>query len=458
MESQVALGVQPSGPMTDVDEVPAPGWKSVLHRWFVKYNPLYLVSATLVLYGVTLLMQTTSAEGGVFGQLSSTVVAELYAWALIGSAAILVRRSLWRPAVMLALITALYQCDLTLQTERSVYLGVPGQVATALWIVSFAAKLRALAWAMQLRLSRSAFAVPVLGAAGVAAVPWVLAISSERVGTAVVGLIVFGVVAAGLWTRRVVTSLRVHTGWGRVVQRRSSRAVWIGWMVALLVHVVFLAEHGPSFDPSILVPVGLVLATRALRSERQLWAWLGGTLILVAVFAPAHFAATAVMVATALALWAHRSPTLITRAERRRDPYREMLDEPPRWPAWVLSPTSSATAERLIAGAWTSLYLATWTAAWEGGPWPEHLLWLDTVYLAGVALWMWKTRSGSLLYPAALSLLHFVISEQLVPAPQSKLQWSLVTIGAGFGVLAIALGVSMRTRVRAELIRSRECA
>ena len=444
--------------MSDLEDVPMPAWRAVLHRWFVKYNPLYLVSATLVLYGVTLLMQTTSEEGGLFGQLSSTVVAEVYAWALIGSAAVLTRRGLWRPAVMLALVTALYQCDLTLQLERSVYLGTPGVVATALWLVSFAAKLRALAWAMRLRLSRSAFIVPVFGAVGAAAVPWILSECTARFATSAVGLIVFWIIVAGLWTRRTTTSLRAHSAWGREVKRRSSRAVWAGWAAALLVHVVFLAEHGPSFDLSILVPVALVLACRALRSERQLWGWLTATLLLVRLFAPSHLAVTALMVATVLVLWAHRSPTLLSREVQLQDPYRATLEGPPRWPVWVLAPTSSAAVERLLAGAWTSLYLAAWTAGWDGGPWPEHVIWLDAAYLAGAALWMWRTRTANLLYPLGLSALHFVVSEQLVPTPQSELQWSLATIGAGFGMLALALGVSMRTRIRAELIRSRECA
>lgn len=434
--------------MTDVDEVPAPGWKSVLHRWFVQYNPLYLVSATLVLYGVTLLMQTTTGEGGLFGQFSSTVVAELYAWALIGSAAVLTRRGLWRPAVMLALITTLYQCDLTLQTERSVYLGVPGVVASVLWLASFVAKLRALAWAMRIRLSQSAFAVPVLGAMGLAAVPWICAECPSHVATPVVGLIVFSALAAGLWTRRRTTSLRAHSSWGREVKRRSARAVWLGWAVALLVHVVFLAEHGPAIDLTILWPTALVLGSRGLRSERHLWIWLGATLLLVGAFAPSHFAATAVMVAAVLVLWAHRSPTLVSIRAQLSDPYRALPDEPPRWPVWVLASTPAAQVERLLAAAWTSLYLGLWTMSWHGGPWPGHIVWVDALYVTGAGLWMWRTRKLSLLYPLAASMLHLVVAEQLVPAPQSKLQWSLTTIGAGFGLLIVALGVSVRTRFR----------
>lgn len=421
---------------------------AVAHRWFVQYNPLYLISAALVLVGVTLLMGVATEHPGLFGQLSSTVVAELYAWALIASAAVLTRRGLWRPAVMLTLITALYQCDLTLQTERSVYLGVPGMVASGLWLMSFVAKLRALAWAMQFRLSRSAFWVAVAGGTGQMLIPWVLSKFPAPIATPILALMLFWILAAGLWAFRRTESWSRRTPWGETVARRSARFVWVGWAAALVAHVLFLTEHGPPADRAFFMPLTLVLVTRGFRSEERVWLWLAATLVLVGMFAPVHFATTAIMAATALVLRALRAPTLVSREAQKQDPYRVAPDAPPPWSQWVLAPSSPAAIRRLLAGAWTCLYLGAWTAGWEGGAWPEHVLWIDALFLTLTLLGAWRSHSGLLLLPVCGSVLHLIMVERLVPTPQSNLQWGVATVCAGFGVLALALGVSMRLRPR----------
>src|SRR5262245_6305543 len=107
-------------------------WQRLLHRWFIEYNPLYLVSAALVLLGVNQLSPELKQEGS-FGMLVGAAIAELYAWALIAGAALLTRIDLRRPAVMLALLCALYQCDLTLHSETCAYLGTTGVVAASAW-------------------------------------------------------------------------------------------------------------------------------------------------------------------------------------------------------------------------------------------------------------------------------------------------------------------------------------
>ena len=54
-----------------------------------------------------------------------------------------------RPAVLLALLTVLYQGDLTLHTETCAYLGGVGIFASVAWLAMFVAKLYALAWALK---------------------------------------------------------------------------------------------------------------------------------------------------------------------------------------------------------------------------------------------------------------------------------------------------------------------
>jgi len=128
-----------------------PYWRKLLHRWFVEYNPLYLVSATLVLGGMILSSRGLAHEGSLYGEIGVAAIAELYALALIGGAALLMRLEHRRSAVMLALLTVLYQCDLTLHTETCPNLGTIGVVASAGWLALFVAKLVALGWAMKLR-------------------------------------------------------------------------------------------------------------------------------------------------------------------------------------------------------------------------------------------------------------------------------------------------------------------
>jgi hypothetical protein len=50
----------------DAAETPSPtpeadAWRRLMHRWFVEYNPLYLVSAMLVLGGIWLLSREAAA-------------------------------------------------------------------------------------------------------------------------------------------------------------------------------------------------------------------------------------------------------------------------------------------------------------------------------------------------------------------------------------------------------------
>ena len=406
-------------------------WTAVLHRWFVQYNPLYLVSATLVLTGVVLLMQATAGRGGLFGQLSSTVVSELYAWALIGSAALLVRRGLWRPAVMLALLVALYQCDPTLSTERALYLDAAGIVASGMWLVGFAAKLRALAWAMQLRLSSAARGVAGFGAAVVVGTPWMLAMLPGRAASLLVGVLVFATFVAGLWTPRQTQPWVQRSPWAQVVAGRAERAVWTGWGAALVFHVWFSALQGPGMQLSVFVPCVLVLALRRIRTERWVWAWSSGTLVLVAGLDPGLFAVTALMLAVMLALRAFRSPTRVGGRV-------------------VLEPVPAQTRTRLLVGAWAALYLAVWTATWRSGFWPVHDGLLDAAFVSVSVHWAWRRRAGVVLVPPACVVAHLLISQRMVSAPQTPLQWSLAAIAVGFALLMAGLRVSFRSAAETE--------
>src|SRR6185437_5447555 len=274
---------------------PAPGGsyaRRLLHRWLVQYNPLYLLSAGLVLVGTFLLSSGLADEGSVHGPLGVSAIAELYAACLIGGAALLVRIGHRRPAVMLALLTLLYQWDLTLHTERSPAVGA---WAAAAWAAVFAAKLLALGWAMKVSLSRGASAALLLAGLRLALFPPFLPfrhdIGAHGAG-ALIAVRVFAI--ASLQRGSSVTSLVPLDAWGETVLRRTVRAAWI--LSALLVagHVLFWSTQREIYLPALL-PVVPLLRVRSVRSEARAWALTIGALVVVGAMMPAVFWVTALL-------------------------------------------------------------------------------------------------------------------------------------------------------------------
>ncbi len=118
--------------MTNPDTT-ASFWRRLMYRWLIEYNPLYLLSAALVLGGMQLISRGLAENGSLYQQVGVAAIAEVYAFALIGGAALLTRIGLRRPAVLLALVTILYQGDLTLHTETCAYLGWVGWLGAGAW-------------------------------------------------------------------------------------------------------------------------------------------------------------------------------------------------------------------------------------------------------------------------------------------------------------------------------------
>lgn len=432
-------------------------WQRLLHRWFIQYNPLYLVSAALVLVG-TILSARGLAGGGSLAQLGISAIAEVYAWSLIGGAALLVRIGLRRPAVMLALLAALYQCDLTLHTETCAHLGTIGVLGSAAWLMGSLAKLRALAWAMQLRLSRSVLVVVTLGASFVALVPWCLRTLEGPAASGLLGVGLLVVLAAGLWSAPRVEGRRVEPGWAATVARRSVRATWIGWSAMLLVHVGFWLSQHATLEGAVLVPVTLLSCTRFVRSEARIWLVVIGTLGGAVLWAPHLLAATAVMAAITLGLRALRKPSMpaaaspaVTRGSD--DVYRvdatsetTPLPPPPASPSFALAPRDERL--RLLTGVVGCSYLAVWAHGWSGGPWPAHAWGLDALLALASAVAFARIRRPTLLVPSALASAHLVVSLRVVPGPQSALEWGITCLGLGFALLVLSLYASVRATGR----------
>jgi hypothetical protein len=427
-------------------------WKRLLQRWFVEYNPFYIVSAGLVVVGVNLISSSLTGAS-TLAQLGAATIAEVYAWALIGAAAWLTRTGCRRPAVMLALIVAVYQCDPTLHSETCAYLGLTGIVAAGVWLASFVGKLYALAWALHLRPSRTAIAIPTFGAIGLLTIPRYVAFAGTTGAETLIACWVFALFAWGLWTTREIASKVELDAWGETVLRRATRATWLIWAVLGLSHAVFWLDE-LELGPRALLPVALLLSTRWLGRELGVWCVASATVIFVGLAMPSFFSVTAFLAAGALALRAMREPVDVVLELDPNDPgaaYRSAPFDAP--PLRSTSPSLTVFAQagrpaltRLFTGSVSGVYLSLWTATWTGGTWPTHQFSLDLILTAALILLIWKARSVLGYLPLLGTYLHLGIQTGVLTASRSKLEWGITSVGLGFALLSASLVATWRLR------------
>ncbi len=428
----------------DAEGHPVDPWRRLLHRWFVEYNPCYLLSAALVLAGTTLLSRGLAGDAGLLGRLGVTAVAELYSAALIGAAALLLRIGQRRSAVMLATIAVFYQGDLTLHTDTSPGLGAAGAIAAGAWFALFVAKLSSLAWAMRLRLSRAAVAAAALGALGLSALPFCLEALGRRGAGGLVMLWLFALVA--LRGSAVVSSVEPLDPWGRTVLRRAVRVAW-GVLGALVVfHVVFWSVQG-HLDLVTIVPVVGLIAARRVRAEQRAWAAVLATLAFVGWATPASLSAASFVAAVFCAVRA--AGAWRRRVEGARSP---VVDGPYRASGEGEAAGPNAprgeSERRWLFGAALLAYLSVWSMGWSGGAWPAHVAALDLLFTAGLGAGAWLFRRRAAVAPAATLWAHFAWQAGLVPQPHSVQAWGGATVALGFALLAASLATSYWLRPR----------
>lgn len=421
--------------------------RALLHYWFVEHNPLYLVSAALVLVGVLALSRAAIASGSAGAILGVGAIADVYALALVFGAALLTRVGQRRPAVMLALLTLVYQGDVTLHTEATAYLGVAGIAGAIAWVLCFAVKLRLLAWALRVRLDRAALALPTLGALGLAGLPRTLPLLSPREGTVVVTLFVFGLALAVASLAPRVESRDRLTFFGGLVLVRCRRAAWAIWSVLLLGHVVFWSTSRP-ITLAALAPVPLLVATRFVARERALWLLVLGAAMVTLALCPETLWLTCLM--AAIALVARALVPRRTHETAAHDapvaPYRMGPVATSREQVLVARAEGEPTRTRLLFGAAYLLYFAVWMLDYRGGAIPAHALALDAALVAVVLAGALASRRPGCAAPLGVVCMHAAIARGLVSAPTTALGWGGAAVGLGFALLGGSLLVSFRLR------------
>jgi hypothetical protein len=442
-------------------------WRRLLHRWFVEYNPLYLVSATLVLGGMIVSSRGLASEGSVYGEIGVAAIAELYSLALIGGAAILMRLQHRRSAVMLALLTVLYQCDLTLHTETCPNLGDVGVAASIGWLALFIGKLAALGWAMKLRVSRAMMTTAITFGIGLAVLPYALQRFESRSSNALVAMWLFALVALQQHAR--VTSKEDDLSeWGLTVLRRSMSATWALWASLGALHVLFWSSQYHSLNLAAaalpIVPLALV---RFVRRETRVWALVATTLLMTALRLESMFSVTAFLGAVTLAMRAWlvwKTPDVsetvsaaVTGAEPVT-PYRFAGDVPvaareahmpsavPTIPLPPVIPTGTGSLHRLMCGSLLAMYLSMWTFHWVGGEWPAHILSLDVGVAVVLALAAWRLRARIAFVPLSIGFAQAVVASQILPRPQTMVGWGAMAIGSGFVLLIVSIAASYYLR------------
>lgn len=384
---------------------------SLINRWLVRYNPLFLFSALCMLLGVLLVSESLD-QGSRQHEIWLTATIELYQVVLILGAALLYRVTRQvRSAVMLGLLAVLFAADVTLQAESLVALGLGGLLASAVWLALFVLKLRALAWAFRLRLSLPARVLPMLGAAGVALAPQLLfnSVLSKDLAALLMVWFAGAIVGAGVWLKPAVTSATPLTERGQRVLALALRFTWGLWSLALAYHAVCC---GVANELSLSVlQVAPLLLLAALLSRREGFIWGGCAIaLLLSLQAPYAFSSMAVVAALVLGWKAH---------------FRSL--------------------GRLWVGALFCGYLAALTLSWVMEPFPAPMLWLDLAALAGCCALAWYRRLPSAGLAAAAMGVK-LLTQHEGPSQLTSLHWGVLLLGAGFGALLLGLLFNWRQR------------
>ena len=422
--------------------------RALLVEWFITYNPLPLASAALVLGGLWIASREL-AHRGLAGALGVSAIADLYALALIGGAWVLRTHGHRRSAVMLGLLAALYQCDVTLHLEMCAYLDVVGVLALLAWFALFVIKLELLARSLELELSPSARWIPIAGAACVALLPIVSRWTTSDERSTFAGLAVFAIGAAALSTGREVRSERGFDVRGR----RAMRGVQVLFALAALGHVAYAcAEMGISRVP-VLAALALV-GTRLLRTEVSVWIVSVVTIGVVAQV-DGSFAPLALAMATA-SLTLHGLRVRVDPTEDAREPrgpsYRgaPIMEDLTRDERTTLAATpivfaaSPIVAQRRLAlGAIALGYLALVTWGGDGLLSTHHAVIDAGLVVVSLGLVVQRRAFGPLA-PIGLAATHLAIVEEVVVPPRSALELGVWAIATGFAMLGLSVMASVR--------------
>lgn len=423
--------------------------RRLLHRWFVEFNPFYLLSAMLVLGGTNAIADGLGGEGNRYSGLAVEAIVEAYAIALVASATLLYRLGHRRSAVMLAFLAFAYQGDLMLHAETCPNLGGVGAAAALAWLALYFAKLLALARGLRIRLNRAACEAVVIAGTGLVGLPWLLHAGAERLREPIVTMWLF--LLAHCTAEARLESRVPLDAWGETVLRRSAHVLVGLGAVLVLFHTAFWTTQSTLRFAPLLAIVPLV-AIRAADRPRTVLVIVAAVLGFVAHAMPGSLADTSAVAAIAVFLRARSSVKRVTApTSASTGPYRH--ERVAAVMEWI--ERDGRAAQGLDTLAIGCGWLAVWTWSWHGGPLPVHEMVVDvagSLVLVGLAL-RWRRILPVL--PLSMAWSHRFLTTNRVPLPVSAVGWGAAAVVVGFVLLLGSLGVSYGLRDQPHGLRDR---
>ena len=291
-------------------------WRAVLRHWFVRFNPLYFVSACCVLYGVFLVNRNLDGEHSVAAvppQLALFGVLQAYEALIIAGAVFLVRVvGALRPAVLLALLECVLLFDCTFRLESLLLADLAHVGVLFAWLALTVAKVWALAAALRVPLEKRHYAAVIGAAAALGLVVYLLVHPATNTllvlqGAAWIGALVLLALDV---TRSPPPSALAETVEQRVRAARCVRGAFRIVAGAYFFHVwsyIALATDAPAAWAAVLPQAGTFFLRSALVARRDTHIWRAGLLLMgAALSAPVAVPYAAFLVA---AIFAYRVRT-----------------------------------------------------------------------------------------------------------------------------------------------------
>jgi hypothetical protein len=384
-------------------------FNELIYEWFVRYNPLYFVSAACFIFGVFLVSKGIYDIDWIDGQIILTGVIEFYQILALAGSFILYRvLGQTRPAVILAIMNIVFLFDCTYQTEHLSYVPHIGGFLSVLWVVLFAMKLKVLTSIFRLKLPVVGFIAPILAAIGIAATPHLLYYTTIEPALIHLAMTWYGVglVFLVLWRRPDVICRTELEGFSKTVLRRASKAAWMIWGVFYLFHLISWIRF---FDIVItfanVAPVFVVLAFFSKREEFT-WAVCIFTFLLSSLN-PSLFWINSFLVGFVFL-------------------FNGLNNHQPR----------------LYLGMIMCLHFAAAAVSWEGGPLPDPASWIHIL----TAICLIATGVIFRLFSAVITVLIWVFIYWKPRGPGDIMEWGSLFIGFGFASLIAGVILNWKFR------------
>lgn len=393
----------------------------LFYDWFVRYNPLYFVSAMCFILGVFLVSEGMRSIDWIDGQILLTGVIEFYQLSLLAGSFILYRiLSQRRPAVILAIMNIFFLFDCTYQTENLSSAGLLGSVSTVLWVLLFALKIKILTVIFRLKIPAVAFIVPVFAAVGVAGAPYLFLYTN--IDKSLIHLIMtwYGVILAALilWFRPAVVCGDTLDERKKIVLQSISNSAWLIWGGLYLFHIIsWIRFHDVVISPANIAPIFIVLA---FVSKKEAFTWAACIFtFMLSISNPPFFWLSALSVGMVFFIMGWKNHQ-----------------------------------SRLYIGAILCLHFSLATGNWQTGPFPDPAPWVPVLTIIALLAISWIFRMIEAFLSAVLVALVFWNPR----GPRDIMDWGALFIAIGFATLVAGVIVNWKFRFMPVKLKNRRSA